>query len=78
MTDLNAASADELATLPTVGLSAAYDLILFRPYLAWEEVVYVPGFTPERVDEIRCAGATLGPPSPRRLLVERDRNDVQA
>ncbi|WP_374473117.1 ComEA family DNA-binding protein [Phenylobacterium sp.] len=78
MTDLNAASADELATLPTVGLAAAYDLILFRPYLSWEEVEYVPGFTPERVDELRSAGAALGPPPRRRLLVERDRQDLQA
>lgn len=78
MTDLNAASADQLATLPTVGPAAAYDLILFRPYLTWEEVTYVPGFSPERVDEIRCAGATLGPPTEQRVLVERDRDDLQA
>jgi DNA uptake protein ComE-like DNA-binding protein len=78
MIDLNAATADELATLPTVGLSAAYDLILFRPYLSWEEVTYAPGFTPERVDEVRAAGATLGPPPARPCLVERDREDLQA
>ncbi|MCR5879422.1 helix-hairpin-helix domain-containing protein [Phenylobacterium sp. J367] len=78
MTDLNAAPADELATLPTVGPAAAYDLILFRPYLSWEEVEYVPGFSPERVDEIRLAGATLGSPDSRRWLLERDRQDLQA
>jgi hypothetical protein len=60
-----------------VGLAAAYDIILFRPYLSWEEVQYVPGFGPERVDEIRTAGATLGPPPKQRPLVARDRRDLQ-
>jgi len=76
MIDLNSASAEELTTLPTVGLAAAYDLILFRPYLHWDEVQYAPGFSPERVAEIREAGATLGP-APRELpLVKRDRRDL--
>lgn len=78
MIDLNTATAEELATLPSVSLSAAYDLILFRPYLSWEEVEYAPGFSPERIDEIRAAGATLGPPPARPCLVERDRRDLQA
>ncbi|HEY8616036.1 hypothetical protein [Phenylobacterium sp.] len=78
MIDLNAAAADDLVALPTVGYAAAYDLILYRPYLTWEEVEYVPGFTPERVDEIRCAGATLGAPPAQQPLVERDRKDLLA
>lgn len=78
MIDLNTATAEELATLPGVSLSAAYDLILFRPYLSWEELEYAPGFGPERVGEIREAGATLGPPPARPCLVERDRHDLQA
>ncbi|HVI33798.1 ComEA family DNA-binding protein [Phenylobacterium sp.] len=78
MIDLNTATAEELATLPSVSLSAAYDLILFRPYLSWEEVEYAPGFGPERVEEIRAAQATLGPPPSRPCLVERDRHDLQA
>lgn len=77
MTDLNAATADELATLPSVGLSAAYDLILFRPYLNWDEVADAPGFSPERVWDLRQAGATLGPPPKRLPLLAIDRRDLQ-
>jgi DNA uptake protein ComE-like DNA-binding protein len=77
MIDLNSASAEELAALPTVGLAAAYDLILFRPYLHWDEVQYAPGFTPDRVAEIREAGATLGPAPHERPLLEIDRRDLQ-
>ncbi|WP_395671637.1 hypothetical protein [Phenylobacterium sp.] len=77
MPDLNTASAEELATLPGVSLSAAYDLILWRPYLTWEEVEYAPEFDRKRVKALREAGATLGPPPERRPLVERDRDDLQ-
>lgn len=77
MIDLNSASAEELTTLPTVGLAAAYDLILFRPYLHWDEVQYAPGFSPDRMAEIREGGATLGPPPGQRPLLEIDRRDVQ-
>lgn len=78
MTDLNAASAEELATLPTVGLAAAYDLILYRPYLTWEEVEYAPGFDRARVGDLRRAGATLGAPQKERPLTEGDRYDLSA
>lgn len=77
MIDLNSAAAEELATLPTVGLAAAYDLILFRPYLHWDEVRYAPGFSPDRVAEMREAGATLGAPLHERPLLEIDRRDLQ-
>ena len=78
MIDLNSASAEELATLPTVGLAAAYDLILYRPYLSWEEVEFAPGFDRDRVAEVRTAGATLDPPPRERPLTEGDRYDLQA
>jgi DNA uptake protein ComE-like DNA-binding protein len=78
MIDLNTASAEELATLPTVGLAAAYDLILYRPYLNWEEVEFAPGFDRMRTSEIRAAGATLGPPPKDRPLTRSDRYDLQA
>lgn len=77
MIDLNAASAEDLATLPTVGLAAAYDLILYRPYLNWEEVEFAPGFDRFRVRELKAGGATLGPPPRQRPLLEIDRRDVQ-
>ena len=78
MIDLNSASAEELASLPTVGLAAAYDLILYRPYLSWEEVEFAPGFDRARVREIKAAGATLAPPPLDLPLLEIDRRDVQA
>lgn len=58
MIDLNTASAEELASLPTVGLAAAYDLILYRPYLSWEEVEFAPA-------SIGCGRLNCAPPAPR-------------
>src|SRR5690606_9313294 len=49
MIDLNAATLEELAALPGVGEALAYDLLLWRPYLSWEEVAHVPGFDRARV-----------------------------
>lgn len=67
MVDLNAASLDELAALPGVGDVLAYDLLLWRPYLSWEEVAGVPGFDRERVGLLRRSGARVGLPNdPRR------------
>lgn len=78
MIDLNTASAEELTSLPTVGLAAAYDLILYRPYLSWEEVEFAPGFDRMRTAEVRAAGATLGPPPKDRPLTRNDRYDLKA
>ena len=58
--NLNAASVDELKTLPGVDASGAYDLLLWRPYMTWEEVALVPGFDEDRAQELKAAGATLG------------------
>lgn len=77
MIDLNSASAEELATLPTMGLAAAYDVILYRPYFSWEEVEFVPGFGRRRVAELRTGGASLNPPARKQPLLEIDRRDVQ-
>ena len=72
MVDLNSASVEQLQTLPEIDLRAAYDLLLWRPYLAWSEVAYVPGFDTERVERLRSAGATVGlPREPRWLTGER-------
>ena len=62
MVDLNTATIDQLQALPNVDLRAAYDLLLWRPYLTWEEVAYVPGFDLARVIELRSAGAIVGLP----------------
>ncbi|CAN7380872.1 hypothetical protein LJR219_002310 [Phenylobacterium sp. LjRoot219] len=62
MVDLNSASIEALQTLPGVDLRAAYDLLLWRPYLTWEEVAFVPGFDTARAGELRDAGARVGVP----------------
>lgn len=58
--DLNSAGVELLAKL--VGLSSAYDLILWRPYLSWEEVACVPGFDEHRVAALKLAGAQIKMP----------------
>ena len=73
MVDLNSASLEQLQTLPGVDLRAAYDLLLWRPYLTWEEVAFVPGFDRVRVDGLRSAGASVGLPREPRWLVDEPR-----
>jgi DNA uptake protein ComE-like DNA-binding protein len=58
--NLNAASVDELTTLPDVDAASAYDLLLWRPYRSWEEVALVPGFDEDRAQALRAAGVILG------------------
>jgi len=62
MMDLNTASIEQLQTLPGVDLRAAYDLLLWRPYLTWEEVSFVPGFDAARARGLKAAGANVGLP----------------
>ena len=52
-------------------------LELFRPYLNWDEVADAPGFSPERVWDLRQSGATLGPPPASLPLLAIDRRDLQ-
>lgn len=69
--DLNTASLPTLTKL--VGLEDAYDLILWRPFLSWEEVLQVPGMTRERVEALRRAGAHVrlpGQPMTRREALD--------
>lgn len=70
MVDLNSATLEQLQTLPGVDLRAAYDLLLWRPYLTWDEVAFVPGFDPARVAELRAAGASVGLPREPGWLVD--------
>lgn len=53
--DLNTATSAELARLPGIGSDKAWDLIQHRPYLNWEDVKRVPGFTEEAVEVLRQA-----------------------
>jgi DNA uptake protein ComE-like DNA-binding protein len=70
MVDLNTASLEELQTLPGVDLRAAYDLLLWRPYLTWQEVSEVPGFDAERAAQLRRGGALVGLPEEPRWRAE--------
>jgi hypothetical protein len=71
--DLNTASLPAMAKL--VGLPAAYDLMLWRPYLSWEEVACVPGFDATRVAALQAAGARVKlPGEPRTRKEERDQS----
>jgi hypothetical protein len=53
--DLNTASVPAMAKL--VGLTVAYDLMLWRPYLSWDEVTCVPGLDGTRVAALKAAAA---------------------
>lgn len=74
MVDLNTATIARLQTLPGIDLRAAYDLLLWRPYLTWEEVAFVPGFDRLRAARLKAAGASVGlPRTPCNLSHERAR-----
>lgn len=70
--DLNTASVPAMAKL--VGLASAYDLMLWRPYLSWEEVGCVPGFDGSRIAQLKAAGAQIKlPGDPRTRREDRER-----
>lgn len=66
--NLNTAPLMELTTL--VGLDRAHDLVLWRPFLSWEEVAAVPGFDDDKARRIRAAGAELALPDGRKLPLQ--------
>ena len=70
--DLNTASLQAMAKL--VGLSAAYDLMLWRPYLSWDDVALVPGFDDHSAAWLQSQGATIKlPGDPRTRREEQER-----
>jgi hypothetical protein len=70
--DLNTASLPAMAKV--VGLPLAYDLMLWRPYLCWEEVAEVPGCDSARLAALKAAGAQVKlPGDPRTRKEERER-----
>ena len=60
--DLNTAAVHVLARFPGVSPYQAYDLLRWRPYRSWVEVVAVPGFDEAKVAAMRAAGAVLSRP----------------
>jgi DNA uptake protein ComE-like DNA-binding protein len=62
--DLNTASLEALTGL--VGVEHAYDLMLGRPFIHWDEVAAVPGFDHGAVAALRAIGAQINlPDDPR-------------
>jgi DNA uptake protein ComE-like DNA-binding protein len=59
MCDLNSATPQQILTLRGVTPTDAYELLLWRPYRTWDQVMMVPGYDFERVAALRNAGATL-------------------
>jgi DNA uptake protein ComE-like DNA-binding protein len=69
--DLNSASRDDLANLGEIGRELAEDLLRLREsqggvFRSWDDLLQIPGITPELLDEIRARGATLGDEQPER------------
>lgn len=70
--DLNTAKLEVMAKV--VGLELAYDLLLWRPYLSWEEVAEIPGLTEAHLNDLRSAGAVVKLPwEPRTRRDEANR-----
>lgn len=62
--DLNTASVPVMAKV--VGLDIAYDLMLWRPFLSWDEVACVPSVTDNHIRELRAAGGQVKLPGDTR------------
>lgn len=63
--DLNTANLQSMVKL--VGIDRAYDLMLWRPYLSWEEVRHVPGFDDDAIARLQAQGVEVRLPwEPRR------------
>ena len=60
--DLNSASVAEIANLEGVTLEQAFSITLWRPYLDWLEVEFVPGLDYD-VAPLIAAGAVLVVPA---------------
>lgn len=58
--DVNAASVDELASLPGIGPTIAARIVAGRPYASIDELLDVEGIGPKRLEAIRPR-ARLGP-----------------
>ena len=72
--DLNTAPLSCLAKI--VGLDRAYDLVLWRPFLSWEEVARTPGMNEALIEALHAAGADVRlPGDPRR---RRDDPELRA
>ena len=63
MVDLNRASLAQLLSLDCIDETKAYDLMLWRPFMSWDEVENAPTLCCEDVEQLKSAGATVDLPS---------------
>ena len=60
-TDLNRATADEIAAIPMMNAEGAESIVLHRPYANWRDLQRIPGFTRDMASALIRGGAKLGP-----------------
>ena len=58
--DLNSASEEQLAEIPSVGPEKAQVLVRHRPFDSWTELRRLPGFSAGLIDDLKNSGAWLG------------------
>lgn len=58
--DLNAASPDELGSLPPLNPEMVETLVGSRPFKDWDDLRRLPGFDQEVIDGLKKSGAWLG------------------
>ncbi|MCC6946964.1 MAG: helix-hairpin-helix domain-containing protein [Bradyrhizobiaceae bacterium] len=58
--DLNAASAEELGSLPPLNPEMVRALVSGRPFKKWNDLHALPGFDQSTVDALKKSGARIG------------------
>ena len=58
--NINAASKEEIASLPRIGAERAQTLIEGRPFDSWDQIDELPGFDERLVQDIQRSGGYLG------------------
>ena len=61
MCDLNTASVDDIAALPSLTRDHALQLQLWRPFRSWDDVAAASGLDDRAVQRLRAAGARIDP-----------------
>ena len=59
-TDLNRATADEIAAIPLMNAEGAENIVLHRPYTNWRDLQRIPGFSRDMASALIRGGAKLG------------------
>ncbi len=62
--DLNTANEEELAQIPWIGPDRARALMEHRPFSKMTDVLRVPGFTDEDLEQLIRGGAQVGKAAP--------------